>query len=178
MNKLHMVSVCILATSIGCLLPKPRTVQAESTIECVKVSLPINSIETSTTATPSEAANTEVDTTEAVSTVESIPETTIASYQDLGDFKITAYCACAKCCGKNAKKGITRTGTKPQANHTISVDPKIIPLGTTVYIDGCSYVAEDTGSGIHGKKIDMYFNTHQEALNFGVQHKHVQLLVQ
>ena len=86
-------------------------------------------------------------------------------------FKLTAYCGCVKCCGKWSKYHKTASGTTPVAGRTIAVDKKIIPLGTVVEIDGKEYIAEDTG--VKGKHIDIYFNDHQEALNFGVQHKEV-----
>lgn len=91
----------------------------------------------------------------------------------LGNFKFTAYCTCVKCCGKNSKNVKTRSGTTPIEGRTISVDPKIIPLGTTVVIDGHEYIAEDTGSAIHGKIIDLFIDGHQRALKYGVQHHEV-----
>lgn len=93
-------------------------------------------------------------------------------------FTVTAYCCCEKCCGKNIKHpayGITAIGTKATEGRTIAVDPKIIPLGSTVYLNGKPYVAEDTGSAIKGNKIDMFINDHQRAQNFGVQEMEVTL---
>ena len=82
------------------------------------------------------------------------------------DFTATAYCACFKCCGKT--DGVTASGSIAKANHTIAVDTDVIPFDTVVEIQGMgTYVAEDTGGAIKGNKIDIYFNTHQEALNFG-----------
>ena len=94
---------------------------------------------------------------------------------DLGEFKITAYCPCTKCCGQWAN-GITSTGVTAQANRTIAVDPKVIPYGTKVLIDGNEYIAEDCGGAIKGNRIDIYFDTHQEALNWGVKYKGVMLV--
>lgn len=85
-----------------------------------------------------------------------------------GDFKLTAYCPCSKCCGEWSGEP-TASGVMPKANHTIAVDKRIIPLGTKVIINGKTYVAEDTGGAIKGNRIDVYFNSHQEALNFGVK---------
>ena len=79
----------------------------------------------------------------------------------------TAYCPCSECCGKC--DGITATGTKAAAGRTIAVDPSVIPYGTEVIINGNTYIAEDCGGAIKGNKIDIYFATHQEALNFGRQ---------
>ena len=87
---------------------------------------------------------------------------------NLGTFKLTAYCPCSKCCGQWAN-GITATGTTATANHTIAVDPRVIPYGSTVYIEGLgTFVAEDCGGGIKGNRIDIFYNTHSEALNSGV----------
>lgn len=100
--------------------------------------------------------------------------TTSTQGANLGQFKITAYCNCSKCCGKWAG-GPTASGVMPQAGRTIAVDPKVIPLGTKVIIDGHTYVAEDTGSAIKGKKIDMYFSSHSQAMAWGVKHKNVSI---
>lgn len=86
----------------------------------------------------------------------------------LGEFRITAYCACAACCGKS--DGITATGTICKAGRTIAVDPDVIPYGTEVVINGHVYVAEDCGGGIDGKSIDLYFDSHEDALRWGVKY--------
>ena len=82
-------------------------------------------------------------------------------------FTCYAYCPCTYCCGKS--NGITATGTIATAGRTIAVDPKIIPLGSTVIINGREYIAEDTGGGIRGYKVDIFFDSHKEALQFGKQ---------
>lgn len=94
----------------------------------------------------------------------------------LGNFKITHYCACTKCCGKNAQ-GITASGKRVEENKTIAVDPSVIKLGSKVFIDGYGYMeAQDTGSAIKGNIIDVYVADHQEALNLGVVYKDVWLV--
>lgn len=94
----------------------------------------------------------------------------------LGNFKITHYCACTKCCGKNAQ-GITASGKRVEENKTIAVDPNVIKLGSKVFIDGYGYMeAQDTGSAIKGNIIDVYVADHQEALNLGVVYKDVWLV--
>jgi 3D (Asp-Asp-Asp) domain-containing protein len=61
----------------------------------------------------------------------------------------------------------TKTGTWPQRG-TVAVDPKVIPLGTRLDIEGYgSGVAEDTGGMIKGNRIDVYLNSEREALNWG-----------
>lgn len=86
----------------------------------------------------------------------------------LGTYRLTAYCACKHCSDNWGNQ--TSSGKTAQANHTIAVDPKVIPLGTEVYIFGNKYVAEDTGSAIKNKRIDIYFDSHEEAKNFGIQY--------
>jgi len=71
-----------------------------------------------------------------------------------------------------ALDGITATGTKPVRVEggwsTIAVDPRVIPLGTKVYIENYGYaVAEDTGGAIKGNKIDVYMNSRSAALSWG-----------
>lgn len=78
---------------------------------------------------------------------------------------VSAYCACVKCCGKT--NGITASGAKATANHTIAA-PSTYKFGTKIEIAGMGiYTVEDRGGAITGNKLDIYFNTHQEALKFG-----------
>ena len=102
------------------------------------------------------------------------PETQL---QSLGTFRVTAYCSCPECCGQWAD-GITYTGTEATPDRTVAVDPTVIPLGSTVLIDGQEYVAEDVGGAIKGARIDIFFPTHQAALQFGVQYAEVDVVTQ
>lgn len=94
----------------------------------------------------------------------------------LGKFEITAYCDCVEC--QEQWVGQTASGKRPQANHTIAVDPKVIPLGTRIIIDGQEYIAEDTGGMIKGNKIDIFFATHEETVKFGRQHKDIYIILE
>ena len=78
---------------------------------------------------------------------------------------ITHYCNCSKCCGRWANSP-TASGAWPTAGHTVAVDKKVIPMGSEVLIDGVIYVAEDTG--VSGYHVDIYCDSHQEALNRGM----------
>lgn len=80
--------------------------------------------------------------------------------------RITAYCGCRKCNGRWYGQP-TASGTDYVQGRTIAVDKGQIPLGTHVWINGHEYVAEDTGKDIELDCIDIYFDDHQEALNFG-----------
>lgn len=88
------------------------------------------------------------------------------AWNTIADVKITAYCPCSTCCGKWAN-GITATGVIAQEGRTVAVDPSVIPLGSEVEINGVIYIAEDTG--VHGNAIDLFMNSHQTALQWGVQ---------
>ena len=147
--------------------------------------LVINEVETA--AVPAfflelEAETTAAPETEAETEAETLYEKPAETY--LGVFKTTAYCGCSVCCGRNAKKGadgewlaITRTGVRAQKNHTISVDPKVIPLGSKVRIGDTIYTAEDTGGKwVQGQHIDIYMGDHDVAKLYGVQHHDVWLI--
>ena len=92
---------------------------------------------------------------------------------DLGNFTITYYCACEICCNK--ADGITATGTPVIEGQTIAVDPSVIPYGTKVIIDGHVFTAEDCGGAIKKNHIDVYVNSHEEALALGVTNAEVYL---
>lgn len=90
------------------------------------------------------------------------------------EFEITAYEPSDKSCGKWAKFGITKSGTSPNRLRTVAVDPEVIPIGSLVYIDGIGWrVAEDTGSRVKGKIIDVFVESVKEARAFGRQKKTV-----
>lgn len=92
-------------------------------------------------------------------------------YKSLGIFEITAYCACEKCCGKS--DGITATGTKATEGRTIAADPTVLPYGTKVIVNGHEYTVEDCGGAIIGNRLDIYFDSHEDALQWGRQRQEV-----
>ena len=90
----------------------------------------------------------------------------------LGEFQVTGSCSCSLCCGEQ-EETLTKSETVPKAAHTIAADPSVIPLGTRIVIDGVSYVVEDTGKAIKGNRLDIYFDTHEEAVRYGRKEKYV-----
>lgn len=91
----------------------------------------------------------------------------------IGRFYITYYCPCAECCGIGGGK-VTASGTTPTAGRTVGVNPSVIPYGTKLKIGKTyGYVAEDTGGGIGTYHIDIFVNSHAEALQKGVAYKDV-----
>lgn len=81
-----------------------------------------------------------------------------------GIFDITGYCACEICTGCN---GMTYSGTDPKADHTIAADLTVFPLGTRLKIGECIYTVEDTGASIKDNRIDIFYDTHEEAVESG-----------
>ena len=104
------------------------------------------------------AENTEIETAQPV----------------VEEYVITAYCHCVKCCGKS--DGITASGEKATEGVTVAMD-KSMPFGTKIYIDGVGErIVQDRGGAIKGNRIDLYFDSHQDALNFGRQTKQVTII--
>lgn len=101
----------------------------------------------------------------------------------LGEFRITAYCPCEICCGNWTKNRpvdedgsvqvFTASGDLAVEGVTIAADTSVLPFGTEVIIDDVKYIVQDRGKAIKGNKIDVYFENHQDALEFGVQYKEV-----
>ena len=118
---------------------------------------------------------------DACKPIEEISEEAEAEVTDhsVGMCEITAYCTCVECCGiwsqdHPSRQGtdyvqLTKSGTVPTEGRTVAVDPDVIPLGSAVFINGVCYIAEDTGSAIKGNVVDIYFDDHNEAKQFGRQ---------
>lgn len=85
-------------------------------------------------------------------------------------FTVTAYCPCEKCCGAYAN-GYTATGEKAIQGVTIAADPDVLPMGTEIEMDGHTYTVQDTGGAIAGNRLDLYFDSHEDALRWGVREK-------
>lgn len=98
---------------------------------------------------------------------------TIKVKRVLNNVTLTAYSAGPASTGKDVGDpgyGITASGAKVSEGRTISVDPDVIPLGWWVYIEGIGFRrAEDTGSAIKGKKIDVYYDSEKYANKFGTK---------
>ena len=103
-----------------------------------------------------------------------VVQTMAAPYEEpelvsLGTFTVYAYCPCETCCGQWSG-GPTASGTMPEEGRTIAADWGVLPAGTEIYLDGIGWrTVEDTGSGITGDKLDLYMDSHEAALKFGVR---------
>ena len=83
---------------------------------------------------------------------------------------VTHYCNCSTCCGQWAGGG-TASGTTPTAGRTVAAD---LPFGTRLLINGHEYTVED--SGVYGYWVDIYCDSHQEALNRGMYQAEVYII--
>ena len=86
----------------------------------------------------------------------------IGAYQYIGECTVTYYCCepYAHICGDG--DGLTATGL-PVTPGVVAVDPEVIPLGSTVIIDGQAYLVADTGGAVRGNHVDIAVATPQEA---------------
>ena len=109
----------------------------------------------------------------ATSRASTLPRTSSASSTGGTVYKITAYCPCSKCCGKT--NGRTASGTTATAGRTVAASSKFA-FGTKLNIGGHVYTVEDRGGAINGNKIDIFVNTHAEALQWGVRYLNVSVV--
>ncbi len=93
---------------------------------------------------------------------------------------LTAYSVSPRSTGKLPSApdyGITYSGTRADVRRTVAVDPKVIPIGTHLYIEGIGErIAEDTGGAIKGRHIDVLLASDEAAIQFGVK-RHVKVYV-
>ena len=104
-------------------------------------------------------------------------------YISLGEFRLTAYCPCEICCDECAYNRpvdeygntivYTASGRIAQEGYTVAADPDVLPYGTIIYIDGHEYEVQDCGGAITDNSIDIYFDTHEAACEFGLQYGEV-----
>jgi len=131
-------------------------------------------------AAAEQPAQTRTASVEAPATaVESAGTISGYEYSKMIVMSATAYTADYASTGKNpgdAYFGITASGTTARVG-AVAVDPKVIPLGTALYIEGYGYAtAEDTGGAIKGNKVDLFFDTAWEVDVFGRQQLKVYVL--
>jgi len=117
-----------------------------------------------------EAAKANID--DALAIMETVNELQpeVIALEYAGTFYLTMYAATVEQCGNTL--GITASGKKVTTNpecHTVAVDPKVIPLGTKLLIegyDGIVFEATDTGSAINGNDVDIFTDSESESKQF------------
>ena len=157
---ISLVIAAVIGSSITALVMKAKcmeTVETEPTFFTQEV----QDVEPSNTPTPT-----------------AIEEPTMES---LGEYRITAYCPCEICCGEWANK---RTNGIVVGAYGVELEPGVsiaapFPAGTKLYIDGIGeYTVQDklatwVVEKYDSKVIDIYFESHEDAKAFGLQHKEV-----
>lgn len=92
--------------------------------------------------------------------------------------RVTAYCPCTKCCGEWSD-GFTATGHKIDQGDRFAAADRRYAFGTEMviagYNDGQAVKVLDRGGAIKGDRLDVFFNTHEEALQWGVQYINVKI---
>ncbi|MHC5191568.1 MAG: 3D domain-containing protein [Planctomycetota bacterium] len=87
--------------------------------------------------------------------------------------RVTGYCPCSKCCG-DFSDGITANNHRIQPGDVFVAADKLYPFGTKMVIEGYNssqaVKVMDRGGAIKGNRLDLFFHTHQQALEWGVQH--------
>ena len=165
---------------------KVRTEGVEGELLCTAAVTYINGVETSREVLTEEVTVEAVEQVVAMGTgknlVKSVGNVTIGdgtitlasgevlTYTHASTFKATAYTSTDPGCGTK-----TATGTTVRVG-TVAVDPSVIPYGTRMFIvtnDG-AYIygvgtAEDCGGAIKGNRLDLYFPTNSQCVNFGVR---------
>jgi len=104
-----------------------------------------------------------------------------SSNQDFGYSSVISCESTAYTSDRGDSGTVTATGTtvrrNPDGYSTVAVDPRVIPLGTKLYIEGYGLaIAEDTGGAIVGNKVDVYVNSYDEAVNWGRRQVNVYIL--
>lgn len=111
-----------------------------------------------------------------------LPEETDAPEDAWVAVVATAYCPCEKCCGiwaENRPNGIvyTASGAIAEEGVTIAADWSVYPPGTVILVEGLGeYIVQDRGGAIKGQKIDVYFESHEDALQFGRQEVKIKVI--
>ncbi|NLL71818.1 MAG: DUF348 domain-containing protein [Epulopiscium sp.] len=100
-------------------------------------------------------------------------------YSKVLNMSATAYTASYESTGKRPGHpyfGMTYSGTRAKVG-TVAVDPRVIPLGTKLYVEGYGFAtAEDIGGAVKGNIIDLYMDSHSQVRAFGRQKRKVYVL--
>jgi len=95
------------------------------------------------------------------------------------EMRVTAYCPCEKCCGKNSDKTTASSHKIKRGDKFVAADERY-PFGTEMIVPGYNNSEPvkvlDRGNAIRGYRLDVYFDSHQKAIQWGVKHLPVKVL--
>lgn len=153
-------AVAVMITACVCFTTPAYAATQNKTNEVVTATVDNNTNADNTKDT------TEVQNKKSTMSTLSVKSASSRTKKYLGTFKAYAYNG----------SGTTASGTKTTANRTVAVDPKVIPLGSKIMINGKIYTAEDTGGSIKGKKLDIYMPSYDDCMDWGVRNVKVYLI--
>lgn len=157
-------AACLLATAV---LPNITLLKAAHDARQLRLELQQAELDRDTAVRQLNTLMEDIDQEQQVKVEQEAAYASISRYRYVGECVVTAYCPCAECCGQWSD-GLTATGI-PAGPGIVAVDPDVVPLGSTVIIDGQKYLAADTGSGVMGNHIDICTSSHEVAMAFGIQ---------
>jgi 3D (Asp-Asp-Asp) domain-containing protein len=138
---------------------------AEQAVEITKLNKSNKELSSQVEDMNAKLSSTESQLTSAQSDLETLKQNKVAY---IGKYKITYYCACKQCCGK--EDGITASGVKVQEGITVAADTSILPFGTKIYIKGIGWrTVQDRGGAIKGNRLDIYIPSHNDPMPYNVQ---------
>jgi 3D (Asp-Asp-Asp) domain-containing protein len=109
----------------------------------------------------------------SATTADSMPTTYLPDEWQTVRMRVTAYCPCPKCCGKYSD-GQTACLHKIRPGDTFVAADKKYSFGTEMLIDGYNdgkpVKVLDRGGAINGDRLDVFFDSHKEALEWGVKY--------
>lgn len=122
----------------------------------------------------SQLATTQTQLLSLQSDLETLKQNKVAY---IGKYKITYYCACKQCCGK--EDGITASGVKVQEGVTVAADTSKLPFGTRIYIEDIGWrTVQDRGGAIKGNRLDIYISSHDDPMPYNVQNLDVWVAIE
>ncbi len=149
-------------------------VNVSETEEASRVIMAGEAAKTEEAAAEAEETADAGETSSAENTEESAHDQVQHGLKSLGIFRTTGYCPCYQCSEGWGRS--TSTGAIAKSSHTIAVDPRVIPYGTKLMINGVVYTAEDRGGGVKGNHIDIFFDNHAQTRQHGSRQQEVFLV--
>lgn len=154
--------------------PSGQASSSDTSKTSTTVSTPPATSEVKSSSTSSKSTPTATASTQSTPTVSRGGSGT-ASANRVISMVATAYDGCYEC--NKPYYGYPSYIGLPLARGIVAVDPNVIPMGTKLYVEGYGEaIAADQGNAIKGNRIDLFFDSHQEALDYGMKTVKVTIL--